>query len=461
MSWRKVTCLTQPARRALATSSSSFSVPATAPLVESQLPKITTLDNGILVGSIETYAPISHVVVAVGAGPRHEQAHEKGVAHALRSYSCLSTTEATGFGLSRVLDASGSNMETVSTREHTIYHLQATRDHLEKGVSVLGQVVTHQAFKPWEVDGSKDHLYQELAYLAQDGGAQIAELAHEAAFRQTPLGRSLYIDECRIPGLNNDHLLSFVETHFTNDRISVLGLGVDHDDLLEDVAKYFSAARAEPSSPIDNNPVKFHGGSEIRRESASGVAHIALVAQAPGKNDPMAASFHVLAKILGTTARSKYSSNTTSSLLGAALVKAGSGGAACALNAAYSDGGLFGFTATTLAADAEKALRCGAEELNRLSSGDISDYSIEKAKRMVKADILMTAENITAVGKEMAIGLNETKAIPDPLALSVAVDAVTKESVLSAGKALVTSKDTFAMAAMGGIADLPYLDQVF
>ena len=96
MSWRKVGSLSAQSRRCFA------SLPAKAK-VESQLPKISAGENNFIVGSIENYAPISHVIVAVGAGPRHEKAHEKGASHAIRSLSNLSTVDATKFGISRVL----------------------------------------------------------------------------------------------------------------------------------------------------------------------------------------------------------------------------------------------------------------------------------------------------------------------------------------------------------------------
>ena len=96
MSWRKVGSLGPQSRRCFA------SLPAKGK-VESQVSRISAVDNGFLVGSIENYAPVSHVIVAVGAGPRHEKAHEKGCAHAIRTLSNLSTTDATQFAISRVL----------------------------------------------------------------------------------------------------------------------------------------------------------------------------------------------------------------------------------------------------------------------------------------------------------------------------------------------------------------------
>ena len=96
MSWRKVGSLGAQSRRCFGT------LPAKAK-VESQLPKVSTIDNGIIVGSIENYSPITHVIVAVGAGPRHEKAYEKGVCHVIRACSNASTAECNTISVTRYL----------------------------------------------------------------------------------------------------------------------------------------------------------------------------------------------------------------------------------------------------------------------------------------------------------------------------------------------------------------------
>jgi len=455
MSWRKVGSLGPQSRRCFA------SLPAKAK-VESQLPKISAVNNGFLVGSIENYAPISHVVVVVGAGPRHEKAHEKGASHAIRTLSNLSTTNATNFAISRVLDVGGSNLVTTTTREETIYHLQTTRDHLEKGMSVLGQVTTSQAFKPWEVEDGQKHLKLDLEYLKRDKGAQLAELVHEAAFRQTPLSRSLYCNPNNVSKILNGMLLDFVEEHFTVDRISILGIGVDHDDLLDDVTRYFDGSRSQPATPVASLPSKFFGGSDLRQDDGSGSVVAALVASAAPKSAPEAVAFKVLAKILGGEPHSKYSSNLASSRLNAAISNSAPGGSInTAFEAAYSDGGLFGFSVATSSSLAGDALKAGASEVARLAAGDFSDEDVARAKRQAKAEALMHAESVGEVGKALAVGLLETKAIQDPLALASAIDGITKESLIAAAKALDPKKENFSLAAIGGTSAVPYVDEIF
>lgn len=457
MSWRKVGSLGAQSRRCFA------SLPAKAK-VESQLPKISTSDSGFIVGSIENYAPISHVIVVVGAGPRHEKAHEKGASHAIRTLSNLSTGDATKFAISRVLDVGGSNITTTTTREETIFHLQTTRDHLEKGMSVLGQITTRHAFKPWEVSESLKNINMDLAYLNRDKGAGLTELIHEAAYRQSPLSRSLYCNPNNVSKLLNGNcvLLDFVEAHFTVDRIAILGIGVDHGDLLQDVSGYFDSSRSKPSTPVASLPSKFFGGSDLRRDDGSGSVVAGLVASAAPKTASEAVAFKVLAKLLGGPPQSKYSSNMASSRLNAAISNAAPGGSInSAFESSYSDGGLFGFSVATSADSVGDALKAGAAELARLAAGDFTDEDVDRAKRQAKAEALMHAESVAETGKSLAVGLLESKSILDPLGPALAIDGVTKDSLAAAAKALDPKKENYSLAAIGGTSTVPYIDEIF
>ena len=90
-----------------------------------------------------------------------------------------------------------------------------------------------------------------------------------------------------------------VAEHFTVDRIAILGIGVDHDDLVDDVSRYFDGSRTKPSTPVASLPSKFAGGSDVRQDDGSGSVVAALVGGAAPKSAPEATAFKVLAKILG------------------------------------------------------------------------------------------------------------------------------------------------------------------
>ena len=85
--------------------------------------------------------------------------------------------------------------------------------------------------------------------------------------------------------------------------MAILGIGVDHDDLLDDVSRYFDAGRTKPQTPVASLPSNFIGGSDLRQDDGTGTLAAALVASAAPKTAPEAAAFKVLAKILGKYTR--------------------------------------------------------------------------------------------------------------------------------------------------------------
>lgn len=62
----------------------------------------------------------------------------------------------------------------------------------DSGLEVLGEVACRPAFKPWELGDNKPRVKVELA--AREPSTLALDLLHKAAFRNTGLGNSLYIE---------------------------------------------------------------------------------------------------------------------------------------------------------------------------------------------------------------------------------------------------------------------------
>ena len=84
----------------------------------------------------------------------------------------------------------------------------------------------------------------------------VYDLLHQAAFRDT-LGRSLYAPEYMIGKYSPEQLLHFMKTYISTNRIALVGVGVDHDELLTRAKSLTPFAAAE----IANDKAKYHGGT--------------------------------------------------------------------------------------------------------------------------------------------------------------------------------------------------------
>ena len=83
------------------------------------------------------------------------------------------------------------------------------------------------------------------------------DLLHKAAYR-TGLGNSLYIAKYNLGGLSSETLQHYVKTNFAGNRAAVIGVGVNHEQLV----KYAQVLELETGS--ENFGSGVYKGGEIR-----------------------------------------------------------------------------------------------------------------------------------------------------------------------------------------------------
>jgi ubiquinol-cytochrome c reductase core subunit 2 len=109
-------------------SSVKYSSPPGNTFVKPEQLKVSTLENGIKVASVENFSPITRIAAVINVGSRDEEHHEQGALHALRIYSNLATKNYSSFGVTRTLDQCGANFSVTSSREQLTYVLENKRD---------------------------------------------------------------------------------------------------------------------------------------------------------------------------------------------------------------------------------------------------------------------------------------------------------------------------------------------
>ena len=217
----------------------------------------TKLPNGLVIVSLDNAAPISRVSVVVRAGSRFETPGQLGASHAIRNSVGLSTKSSTTFGITRNIDYLAGTLTASNSREEITYSLQANRDVVGSLVGFLADTVSRPAFKPWELEDSAYRMTIDRQRMKQDPATRIVELLHEAAFRG-PLSNSLFSPKFMIGKHDHNMLMTYVKNLYVTNGMAVVGLNVEHDQLVEDVEKSFEFNTA-PAPPVPAS--KFHPGN--------------------------------------------------------------------------------------------------------------------------------------------------------------------------------------------------------
>ncbi|KAF4524166.1 hypothetical protein B566_EDAN010622 [Ephemera danica] len=412
--------------------------------------KTTVLPNKLVVSCVENNSPVSRVSILFRAGPRYETADSLGASHVLRIAAGLGTKGATQFAITRNLQQTGANLSADVGREHIAYTLEATKDTVEESLQYLVDVACKQAFKPWELNDNLPRLRYELAGLSPQ--AKAVDLLHKVAYR-TGLGNSLFCPDHRVGKVSSETMQHFTNQLFRTNRAAVAGVGIDQNILVPLAQNLGIESGAGPDSPKSS----FHQG-EVRQETSGPIAVVALATESAGLNNSKdALVFALLQRLVGTGPHVKWSAAAAGSPLGKAVSSAvGSEyAAASALNVSYTDSGLFGVVLAAPASVAGKAVESAVRTLRSLS---VTDADVQRAKAQLRADALLSVDS--GAGLLESIGLESLMhgSVTPLTQLLSQIEGISTSDVSAVARKIASGKP--AMASVGNLSSVPYLDQL-
>lgn len=268
---------------------------------------------------------------------------------------------------------------------------------------------------------------------------------HKAAFRNG-LGNSVYIPKFQIGKISSESLLHYVAENCTANRCAVVGVGVDHNALVG-----FAQNLQLNSGAGKTNSASYYGG-DARHDKPGKDTYVAVAGQGGAlKNQKEALAFAILQQAVGATPVTKYGASNGS--FGKAL-SAAVGDASvsmAALNASYSDAGLFGFV---LSADAQTAGKAVEGLVRALKSGSVSGDDVNRGKNLLKSAVLEAYGTDSSVLAEIGLQAALTNKVLSCDELIAAIDGVSAQDVQAAAKKAGSSK--LSIGALGNLAHVPY-----
>uniref|UniRef100_A0A8C6BCB1 Ubiquinol-cytochrome c reductase core protein 2 n=1 Tax=Monodon monoceros TaxID=40151 RepID=A0A8C6BCB1_MONMO len=396
--------------------------------------EFTKLPNGLVIASLENYAPASRIGLFIKAGSRYEDSNNLGTSHLLRLASSLTTKGASSFKITRGIEAVGGELSDIL-------------------MEFLLNVTTAPEFHRWEVAALQSQLRIDKAVAFQNPQAHVIENLHAAAYRNA-LANSLYCPDYRIGKVTPDELHDYVQNHFTSARMALIGLGVSHP-VLKQVAEQFLNMRG--GLGLSGAKTKYRGG-EIREQNGDSLVHAALVAESAAAGSAEANAFSVLQHVLGAGPHVKRGSNATSSLYQAVAKGIHQPFDVSAFNASYSDSGLFGIYTISQAAAAGDVIKAAYNQVKTVAQGNLSNTDVQVAKNKLKAGYLMSVESSEGFLDEVGSQALVAGSYVPPSTVLQQIDSVADADVINAAKKFVSGRKS--MAASGNLGHTPFVDEL-
>lgn len=265
--------------------------------------------------------------VVIVSGPRYEVAYPSGISHFLEKLafhvSCnlgylfvmiltvyfnkfQSTQEyANKDTILKELEQHGGICDCQSSRDTFVYAASADSRGLESVTRVLSEVVLRPKLPDIEVDLARQSVQFEMESLNMRPEQEplLMDMIHAAAYRDNTLGLPKLCSDKNSAKIDRNMLLSYLKHHHTPSRMVVAGVGVDHDEFVKYVEKYFTANTAiwetetiQNLGPqgVDTSIAQYTGGSvteecDIPIYAAAGLpelAHVVIGLEGCSHQDP-------------------------------------------------------------------------------------------------------------------------------------------------------------------------------
>jgi len=394
----------------------TFSIQSQPPLhIPSNLPRntmtvptseITTLDNGIRIASQETYGQVTTFGILSNCGSRLESSSNKGVNHLMEllAFSGTPTMDATTF--QTTLDNLGGVSFASSSREQFLYCIDVLRPNVDQAMAMLKDVV----LQPRLDDGTVEDMKRVIEFQWMDmvpevvlgEGLQIAgygPLSKDGnTMEDQQLGKSHFCPLESLPFLTAETVMNFRDTHLLNPKSMVVaGAGIQHDMLVELADQHFGHLKPDMDGKSLIVPSKYTGGSHKQiLPTPDGMTRVALAFETGGwhSNDLVPAC--VLQTLLGggnSFSAGGPGKGMYSRLYRQVLNRYYWAESCEAFTSFHTESGLLGISGSSIPQKSGDMTRVLAENLFRLAVEEVSDEELDRARNMLKCNVLTQLES--------------------------------------------------------------------
>ena len=413
-----------------------------APSQGGPTPHLHTLPNGVRVicdpmPGLETVA----LSVVAGRGARSEDAAHSGWSHLLEHMVFKGAGARSARDIVEVIEAAGSQINAATGYERTSFQIRALAGGLDLGMAVTADLILRPVIDSGDLAREKKVVAQEIAEAADTPDDQVFELAQEAAWGDTALGRPILGTRKSIATSRPETLAAWRAALYAPDALVVSAAGaVDENQLLALAEREFG--HLPPAKGAPEPPVGVFTGGHVVKAKRLEQAHLVLLLPGDGARADDYFARRVFAEALG--------GGMSSRLFQEAREKRGLAYNIDAWADAYSDCGAMGVYAGCAGKDAAELAEVSGREIVALAQG-VEDAELARAKAQLKAHMFMGRElpssrAETAAGQALLFG----RLFP---AADIAreIDAVCAADLRKVGEAMLGPRKT-ATSVLGSKA---------
>src|SRR4051812_12875195 len=410
--------------------------------------RVTRLPSGLTVVT-ETMDRVETVSFGayVAAGTRNETEAENGASHFLEHMAFKGTERRTAAEIAEAIENVGGHINAYTAREQTAYYVKLLKEDLALGADIIGDILTHSAFAPDELERERGVILQEIGQANDTPDDIIFDHFQETAYPGQPMGRPVLGTEAGIRNMARDQLTGYMHRQYAAGNVVLAAAGaLEHETVVELARKHFADL---PSEMPERFVPGVYTGGEFREARELDQVHIVLGFPAVAYSDDDYYPALLLSTLLG--------GGMSSRLFQEIRERRGLVYSIYSFSAPFIDGGLFGIYAGTGEREAGELVPVTLEELRNIQSG-VTQEELNRARAQVKASLLMSLESTGSRCEQVARQIQVFGRIIPTEETVTKLNAVTVGDIERAAARIFRGTPT--LAALGPAGRVPALPMI-
>ena len=322
------------------------------------------------------------VGVFVKTGSRDESDTEEGISHVLEHMIFKGTPNRNYFEISDEIDYLGANVNAHTTKEETVFYINALTQFLGKSVDILFDIVTNSTIDEKELEKEKDVIVEEIKMYKDSPDDLVFEMNYADCINGQ-YGKPIIGTEASVKGFTAEEIRKYYKERYTKDNILIVVSGnFDKDEIIQKVDEYFGKLADKKVNRREKTEFSFNAGKRVVSKDINQV-NICISHQSEDYNSENKIYTDILANIIGGSMSSR--------LFQEIREKNGLAYSVYTFNQYYLSGGL---TSTYIGTNLENyEIEITLAEFKKLRESGVTEDELQKAKNKYMSRIAFSMEN--------------------------------------------------------------------
>ncbi len=388
---------------------------------------------------VEPLAQVHSVAIGVFVrrGSRHENDHERGLAHFIEHLVFKGTASRSAEQIAMDVDAMGGHMDAFTSKEYAAFHLRVLDTHVERSASILSDILVNPRFDKADLAKEKTVILEEFAMVDDTPDDIVTEMFAAQLWPHHPLGRPILGTRKALKGYTQDDVRHFFKKVYVPSNLVLATAGRITEKRAIDLATRLFESIPKGRANTRNVRPRAHHGLVRRHKKTLSQTHLCLGSLGPSSVDANRFVGHVLGTVLGGSISSRLFQNVREKRGLVYSISAGLSG--------FVDTGSFAIYAATSKDRVDRVLSLIGDEMKRLVDEIVPDDELQRAKDNLKGGLMLSLEGSgSRMGALARSEIYHRRTVSTKETLH-AIDAVTSASVSTLAQEVFEQKMTLAV----------------